>query len=150
MNQYDLTAQLAHIYRKGSFSSDNGRKPIIGITANYGEQNAKLAEGYYKQVAQAGGTPVIIPPLADSSDILATLNAIDGDRFARIRKAYPDMEEDDIHLCILTRLQLSNRAIGNIYCISVSAVQHRKLKLKKDVFGEKDPDMTLEQVIINS
>ena len=78
MNQYDLTAQLAHIYRKGSFSSDNGRKPIIGITANYGEQNAKLAEGYYKQVAQAGGTPVIIPPLADSSDILATLNAIDG------------------------------------------------------------------------
>ena len=60
------------------------------------------------------------------------------------------MEEDDIHLCILTRLQLSNRAIGNIYCISVSAVQHRKLKLKKDVFGEKDPDMTLEQVIINS
>ena len=53
MNQYDLTAQLAHIYRKGSFSSDNGHKPIIGITANYGEQNAKLAEGYYKQVAQA-------------------------------------------------------------------------------------------------
>ena len=83
-------------------------------------------------------------------EVERTLNAIDGDRFARIRKAYPDMEEDDIHLCILTRLQLSNRAIGNIYCISVSAVQHRKLKLKKDVFGEKDPDMTLEQVIINS
>ena len=40
MNQYDLTAQLAHIYRKGSFSSSNGHKPIIGITANYGEQNA--------------------------------------------------------------------------------------------------------------
>ncbi len=83
-------------------------------------------------------------------EVERTLNAIDGHRFARIRKAYPDMEEDDIHLCMLTRLQLSNRAIGNIYCISVSAVQHRKLKLKKDVFGEKDPDMTLEQVIINS
>ena len=61
-----------------------------------------------------------------------------------------DMTEDDIQLCILTRLQLSNRTIGNIYCISISAVQHRKLRIKKDVFGEMNPEMTLEQVIINS
>ena len=80
-------------------------------------------------------------------EIERTLNAIDNDRFAHIREQYPDMQEDDIRLCILTRLGISNRTIGNIYCITVSAVQHRKLKLKKDVFGEANPDITLEQVI---
>ena len=59
----------------------------------------------------------------------------------------PHMQEDDIRLCILTRLGLSNRTIGNIYCITISAVQHRKLKLKKDVFGESNPEITLEQIL---
>ena len=81
------------------------------------------------------------------NEIERTLNAIDNDRFAHIREQYPDMQEDDIRLCILTRLGISNRTIGNIYCITVSAVQHRKLKLKKDLFGETNPDITLEQVI---
>ena len=30
---------------------------------------------------------------------------------------------------------------------AISAVQHRKLKLKKDVFGETNPDITLEQIL---
>ena len=81
------------------------------------------------------------------SEIERTLNAIDNDRFAHIREQHPDMQEDDIRLCILTRLGISNRTIGNIFCITISAVQHRKLKLKKDVFGESNPDITLEQVI---
>ena len=81
------------------------------------------------------------------SEIERTLNAIDNDRFAHIREQHPDMQEDDIRLCILARLGISNRTIGNIYCITISAVQHRKLKLKKDVFGETNPDITLEQVI---
>ena len=81
------------------------------------------------------------------SEIERTLNAIDNNRFATIREQYPNMQEDDIRLCILTRLGLSNRTIGNIYCITISAVQHRKLKLKKDVFGESSPDVTLEQIL---
>ena len=81
------------------------------------------------------------------SEIERTLNAIDNNRFAKIREQYPNMQEDDIRLCILTRLGLSNRTIGNIYCITISAVQHRKLKLKKDVFGESNPDVTLEKIL---
>ena len=81
------------------------------------------------------------------SEIERTLNAIDNNRFAHIREQYPEMQEDDIRLCILTRLGISNRTIGNIYCITISAVQHRKLKLKKDVFGESNPDITLEQIL---
>ena len=76
-----------------------------------------------------------------------TLDAIDSDRFMRLRARYPDLKDEDVRLCILIRLHLTNRAIGNIFGISISAVQHRKLKLKKEVFGEEDPETTLEQVI---
>jgi hypothetical protein len=99
-----------------------------------------------KKLNQSGDSLIYLSP-HEWSEIERTLNAIDGNRFAKIREQYPMMQEDDIHLCILTRLGLSNRTIGNIYCITVSAVQHRKLKLKKDVFGESNPDVTLEQIL---
>ena len=99
-----------------------------------------------KKLNQGGDSLIYLSP-HEWSEIERTLNAIDGNRFAKIREQHPNMQEDDIHLCILTRLGLSNRTIGNIYCITVSAVQHRKLKLKKDVFGENNPDITLEQIL---
>ena len=99
-----------------------------------------------KKLNQSGDSLIYLSP-HEWSEIERTLNAIDGNRFAKIRELYPTMQEDDIHLCILTRLGLSNRTIGNIYCITVSAVQHRKLKLKKDVFGENNPNVTLEQIL---
>ena len=99
-----------------------------------------------KKLNQNGDSLITLHP-HEWSEIERTLNAIDNNRFAKIREQYPTMQEDDIRLCILTRLGLSNRIIGNIYCITVSAVQHRKLKLKKDVFGESNPDITLEQIL---
>ena len=99
-----------------------------------------------KKLNQSGDSLITLSQ-HEWSEIERTLNAIDNNRFARIREQYPTMQEDDIRLCILTRLGLSNRTIGNIYCITISAVQHRKLKLKKDVFGESNPDITLEQIL---
>lgn len=101
-----------------------------------------------KKLNQSGDSLIYLSP-HEWSEIERTLNAIDNNRFANIREQYPAMQEDDIQLCILTRLGLSNRTIGNIYCITISAVQHRKLKLKKDVFGETNPDITLEQILKN-
>ena len=49
-------------------------KPLIGISANYGDNNSKLAENYYKSVVAVGGVPVIIPV----TDDLATIEAIVG------------------------------------------------------------------------
>ena len=95
---------------------------------------------------QSGDSLINLKP-HEWSEIERTLNAIDSNRFANLREQYPKMQEDDIRLCILTRLGISNRTIGNIYCITVSAVQHRKLKLKKEVFGETNPDITLEQIL---
>ena len=99
-----------------------------------------------KKLNQGGDSVIYLSP-HEWSEIERTLNAIDSNRFANLREQYPNMQEDDIHLCILTRLGLSNRTIGNIYCITISAVQHRKLKLKKDVFGETNPNITLEQLL---
>ena len=99
-----------------------------------------------KKLNQSGDSLIYLSP-HEWNEIERTLNAIDNNRFANLRKQYPTMQEDDIRLCLLTRLGISNRTIGNIYCISISAVQHRKLKLKKDVFGESNPDVTLEQIL---
>ena len=100
-----------------------------------------------KKLNQSGDLLIYLSP-HEWSEIERTLNAIDNNRFANLREQYPNMQEDDIRLCLLTRLGISNRTIGNIYCITVSAVQHRKLKLKKDVFGETNPDITLEQILL--
>lgn len=54
------------------------RQPIIGITANYANGDVTLRERYYMQVVEAGGTPVIIPPVADKAAIINTLDHIDG------------------------------------------------------------------------
>ena len=99
-----------------------------------------------KKLNQSGDSLIYLSP-HEWSEIERTLDAIDNNRFANLREQYPSMQEDDIRLCLLTRLGISNRTIGNIYCISISAVQHRKLKLKKDVFGESNPDITLEQIL---
>ena len=99
-----------------------------------------------KKLNQSGDSLIYLSP-HEWSEIERTLNAIDNNRFANLREQYPNMQEDDIRLCILTRLCISNRTIGNIYCISISAVQHRKLKLKKEIFGESNPDITLEKIL---
>ena len=85
----------------------------------------------------------------DWFDIEQILNEIDNQSISKVRAEKPNFTEDDIRLCMLVRLRLSNSAIGNIYGISASAVQHRKLKLKKDGFGETRPDITLEQAIVS-
>ena len=55
------------------------RRPIIGITANYtSERLATLAEGYYRSVLVAGGSPVIIPPYDNREALVEVLSMLDG------------------------------------------------------------------------
>ena len=80
-------------------------------------------------------------------EIEMTLNTADGDFVSRLRAEHPDFTEEDIRLCMLTRLRLSNQALAAIYLITVSAVQHRKQKLKREGFGCTDSAVTLDQII---
>ena len=52
--------------------------PIIGITGNFGDKGCELAEGYYRSVLKAGGTPVVIPPHHDKEAFLVLLDTLDG------------------------------------------------------------------------
>jgi len=74
-NRYDLSSHLNDVYAK---YPEAQQRPLIGITGNYEDLTCKLAEGYYKQVLAAGGTPVIVPPLEDTDAIIETLQRLDG------------------------------------------------------------------------
>ena len=74
MKPYDLNAILTDIHQEFPVAL---HRPVIGITANYGEHTSKLSEGYYKQVVAAGGAPMIIPPVADKAVLADTLDRID-------------------------------------------------------------------------
>ncbi|MBO7230489.1 MAG: membrane dipeptidase [Bacteroidaceae bacterium] len=54
-----------------------GSSPVIGITANFSDNKATVAEAYYLSVLEAGGTPLIIPPYASRAALCETLNHID-------------------------------------------------------------------------
>lgn len=76
MDRFNWQAQLAE--QAYSTFPEATRKPVIGITGNYGELTCKLAETYYKSIWKAGGVPIVIPPLSDTDVIINTLEHIDG------------------------------------------------------------------------
>ena len=75
MPSFQLNDHLNQIYK--TFPEAN-HQPIIGITANYADGDACLRDKYYQQVVDAGGTPVIIPPIAEKEAIVNTLDHLDG------------------------------------------------------------------------
>lgn len=75
MKKYSLAELTAEAY---SDFPEARQMPIIGITANHENIDATIREAYYKQVVAAGGVPVIIPPITDTSVIINTLNSLDG------------------------------------------------------------------------
>ena len=75
MKSFDLQYHLDKIYDS---YPEAERLPVIGITGNYGEGQAKLCDRYYEAVIRAGGVPVIIPPVSDKNIIICTLDRIDG------------------------------------------------------------------------
>ena len=52
--------------------------PLVGITGNFGDKGCELAEGYYRSVLKAGGTPVVIPPHYDKEALVTLLETLDG------------------------------------------------------------------------
>ena len=82
-------------------------------------------------------------------EIELTLDTVDGNFCSRLRAEFPQFSEEDIRLCMLARLHLSNAALSAIYLISISAIQHRKQKLKKEGFGVSDPTVSFDKIIAN-
>ena len=72
--QFDLNAIMADMHQTFPVAQ---RRPVIGITGNYGDLTCKLGEGYYKQVVAAGGVPLIIPPVADAAVLTSIMEKVD-------------------------------------------------------------------------
>lgn len=75
MKSFDIQSSLDDIYARYPEAT---RQPVIGLTGNFADGDARLCEQYYMSVVRAGGTPVIIPPVADKDVIINTLDNIDG------------------------------------------------------------------------
>ena len=75
MQNYDLDAHLAELY---DHYPEGTSRPVIGIVTNFADQDVIIREVFHKQVIDAGGTPLLIPPTADTQVIVNILNRIDG------------------------------------------------------------------------
>lgn len=75
MKSFDIQSSLDDIYARYPEAT---RQPVIGLTGNFADGDVRLCEQYYMSVVRAGGTPVIIPPVADKDVIINTLDKIDG------------------------------------------------------------------------
>lgn len=75
MKNFDFKARVDQVYAAYPAAK---QRPLIGITTNYAEGDATLRDCYYKQVVEAGGTPVLVPPIDNTEVMMNTLEAIDG------------------------------------------------------------------------
>lgn len=74
METFDLNSHFNQLYTSAPISHD---RPVVGITTNYEGIDATVRSAYYRQILRAGGTPLLIPPVADIPTILSTLDAVD-------------------------------------------------------------------------
>ena len=75
MDRFNLEKHLSNIY---SSFPEGSRRPVIGITTNHNGIDDTVRDCYRRQVVKAGGTPLLIPPVADKEVIISTLDRIDG------------------------------------------------------------------------
>lgn len=82
-------------------------------------------------------------------DIEHLIDDTDNNFVKNLRKQHEEFDEEDIQLCMLIHLKVTNATIANIFHIGESAVKKRKSVLKKTGFQITDPNISLEQVIEN-
>ena len=83
------------------------------------------------------------------ADIEQYIDEADNGFVEKLRKQRKDFKEEDIQLCMLVRMKMTNATIAKIFYISESAVKKRKAALKKTGFQIADANITLEQIIEN-
>lgn len=74
MEEFDIRSEYRELHSRYPKAV---KRPVIGITANFRDGNAALAEAYYRSVLEAGGLPLIIPPYPEREQLIATLKHCD-------------------------------------------------------------------------
>lgn len=92
-NQYMETISKAY----DGLSLSYGKSPVIGISGNFRDTDCTLAKGYYQSIVEAGGTPVILPPVADADGIVSLLERVDGIVLSGGADIDPDFLDEEMH-----------------------------------------------------
>lgn len=75
MNEFDWKSSYEAFCERGE---EPKRRPLVGITGNFGDKGCELAPGYYESVYRAGAVPVVIPPIEDDEGLEEMLSRLDG------------------------------------------------------------------------
>ena len=65
---------------------------------------------------------------------------------SKLKERYPSLSNDEIQMCMLIRIGLSNEDMANIYCITVNSMK-RKLYSFKEKMGITDKNQSVRNVI---
>lgn len=65
---------------------------------------------------------------------------------SKLKEMYPSLSNDEIQMCMLIRIGLSNEDMANIYCITVNSMK-RKLYSFKEKMGITDKNQSVRNVI---
>ena len=68
----------------------------------------------------------------------------------KLRTSFPQMKEEMVRLCMLQKISMTNRAIGNIFFITPDSVKKRKQRWKKEFFPDTPKEVTFEEIIDRS
>lgn len=74
MNDFDWKTDYNGFCKRHSAPE---RRPLIGITGNYGDKGCELAPGYYQSIHRVGAAAVVIPPIEETDDAEELLERVD-------------------------------------------------------------------------
>ena len=66
---------------------------------------------------------------------------------SKLKERYPSLSNDEIQMCMLIRIGLSNEDMANIYCITINSMK-RKLYSFKEKMGITDKNQSVRNVIL--
>ncbi len=67
-----------HVQRMYAQKINSEPRPIIGLTTNHRDTDAFVRDRYYKQIVEAGGVPILLPPTNDEAVLFSYIDLIDG------------------------------------------------------------------------
>jgi len=65
----------------------------------------------------------------------------------RLKREYPNLTLQEIHLCCLVKIKVARNDLANIFCITPQSVKTTKYRIKKEKMGILDRDITLDQFL---
>lgn len=84
----------------------------------------------------------------DWNKIIENTDAVFNNFTKRLKEAFPKMNEMDIRLCCLIKIQLSQSEMADILNIEKVSIKRRKLRIRKDKMM-LDDGRTLDEIVLN-